>query len=186
MRSDQGATYAETLHVDCAVVPPMVARPGDPGNGLPLAEVPPVRIDIAYGGSCTAGKREDFDHYHAVLRWAADRGLRVAPHVQLFLQFGTTAVRDHCVARGYMDAFEKVGARMLQPSCGACGNCGPGGSTREDQITVSAINRNFPGRGGPGQVWLASPPTVAASAIAGELVSFENLKKRHACRPRGQ
>ena len=186
MRSDQGATYAETLHVDCAVVPPMVARPGDPGNGLPLAEVPPVRIEIAYGGSCTAGKREDFDHYHAVLRWAADRGLRVAPHVQLFLQFGTTAVRDHCVARGYMDAFEKVGARMLQPSCGACGNCGPGGSTREDQITVSAINRNFPGRGGPGQVWLASPPTVAASAIAGELVSFENLKKRHACRPRGQ
>ncbi len=56
----------------------------------------------------------------------------------------------------------------------------PGGSTRIDQVTVSAINRNFPGRGGPGQVWLASPPTVAASAIAGELVSFENLKERHA------
>lgn len=180
MHSDKGATYTETLHVDCAVVPPMVARPGDPGNGLPLADVPPVRIDIAYGGSCTAGKREDFDRYHAVLRWAADRRLRVASHVQLFLQFGTTAVRDHCVAQGYMDAFEKVGARMLQPSCGACGNCGPGGSTRIDQVTVSAINRNFPGRGGPGQVWLASPPTVAASAIAGELVSFENLKERHA------
>ena len=74
MHSDNGAIYAKTLHVDCAVVPPMVARPGDPGNGVPLAEVPPVRIDIAYGGSCTAGKREDFDHYHAVLRWAADRG----------------------------------------------------------------------------------------------------------------
>ena len=180
MHSDNGAIYAKTLHVDCAVVPPMVARPGDPGNGVPLAEVPPVRIDIAYGGSCTAGKREDFDHYHAVLRWAADRGLRVAPHVQLFLQFGTTAVRDHCVAQGYLDAFEKVGARMLQPSCGACGNCGPGGSTRIEQVTVSAINRNFPGRGGPGQVWLASPPTVAASAIAGELVSFAKLKERHA------
>lgn len=180
MHSDNGASYAQTLQVDCAVVPPMVARPGDPGNGVSLAEVPPVRIDIAYGGSCTAGKREDFDHYHAVLRWAADRGLKVAPHVQLFLQFGTTAVRDHCVAQGYMDAFEKVGARMLQPSCGACGNCGPGGSTRSEQVTVSAINRNFPGRGGPGQVWLASPPTVAASAIAGELVSFASLKERHA------
>ena len=148
---------------------------------LPLAAVrAPVRIDIAYGGSCTAGKREDFDHYHAVLRWAADQGLRVAPHVQLFLQFGTTAVRDHCVAAGYMDAFERVGARMLQPSCGACGNCGPGGSTDRAQVTVSAINRNFPGRGGPGQVWLASPPTMAASAIAGELVSFEMLQQRHA------
>ena len=181
MHSDADAHYAGTLHVDCAAVPPMVAAPGDPGNGLPLAAVrAPVRIDIAYGGSCTAGKREDFDHYHAVLRWAADRGLRVAPHVQLFLQFGTTAVRDHCVAAGYMDAFERVGARMLQPSCGACGNCGPGGSTDRAQVTVSAINRNFPGRGGPGQVWLASPPTVAASAIAGELVSFEMLQQRHA------
>lgn len=180
MCSDEGAAYAETLHVDCSAVPPMVARPGDPGNGLPLAQAPAgLRIDIAYGGSCTAGKREDFDHYHAVLRWAADRGLRPPSHVQLFLQFGTTAVRDYCIAQGYMDAFEKVGARMLQPSCGACGNCGPGGSTQAEQVTVSAINRNFPGRGGPGQVWLASPPTVAASAIAGELVSFETLRARY-------
>lgn len=179
MHSDPGAVYAQTLHVDCGALEAMVAAPGDPGNGLALSALPaPVRVDIAYGGSCTAGKREDFDHYHAVLRWAADRGLRVAPGVQLFLQFGTTAVRDHCIAAGYMDAFERVGARMLQPSCGACGNCGPGGSSAAHQVTVSAINRNFPGRGGPGQVWLASPPTVAASAIAGELISFEALQRR--------
>ncbi|MDB5731572.1 MAG: aconitate hydratase protein [Variovorax sp.] len=181
MRSDEGAIYAQTIRIDCTAVPPMVAAPGDPGNGIPLTEVArPVRIDIAYGGSCTAGKREDFDHYHAVLRWAADRGLTVSTGVELFLQFGTTAVRDHCIAMNYMDAFERAGARMLEPSCGACGNCGPGGSSRPDQVTVSAINRNFPGRGGPGQVWLASPPTVAASAIAGELVSFDELKRRHA------
>ena len=111
--------------------------------------------------------------------WAADRGLRVAPGVSLFLQFGTTAVRDYCVQAGYLDAFERVGARLLQPSCGACGNCGPGGSERAEQVTVSAINRNFPGRGGPGQVWLGSPPTVAASAIAGELVSFAELQARY-------
>jgi len=180
MHSDAGAEYAHTIALDCATVPPMVAAPGDPGNGIPLNEVEAgVRIDIAYGGSCTAGKREDFDHYHAVLRWAADRGLRVAPGVQLFLQFGTTAVRDHCIAAGYLDAFERVGARILQPSCGACGNCGPGGSSRADQVTVSAINRNFPGRGGPGNVWLASPPTVAASAIAGELMGFAALQQRY-------
>ena len=180
MQSDAGAEYAQVLEIDCAGVPPMVAAPGDPGNGLALADVAaPLRIDIAYGGSCTAGKREDFAHYHVVLRWAADRGLRVAPGVALYLQFGTTAVRDHCIAAGYMDAFERVGARILQPSCGACGNCGPGGSQRADQVTVSAINRNFPGRGGPGSVWLASPPTVAASAIAGELLSFEQLQARH-------
>ncbi|MBT2323408.1 3-isopropylmalate dehydratase [Variovorax paradoxus] len=180
MHSDEGAVHAETIRVDCRSVPPMLARPGDPGNGMPLSELKaPVRIDIAYGGSCTAGKREDFDHYHAVLRWAADRGLQVPPQVSLYLQFGTTAVRDHCTERGYLDAFEKVGARILQPSCGACGNCGPGTSVQKEQVTVSAINRNFPGRGGPGQVWLASPPTVAASAIAGELLSFEDLRRRH-------
>ncbi len=179
MCSDPDASYAQTIGIDCSTVPAMVASPGDPGNGRALGSLgQKVRIDIAYGGSCTAGKREDFEHYHEVLRWAADRGLRVASGVELFLQFGTTAVRDHCVAAGYIDAFERVGARMLQPSCGACGNCGPGGSIRSDQVTVSAINRNFPGRGGPGSVWLASPPTVAASAIAGELMSFEELKQR--------
>nr|WP_316639122.1 aconitase family protein [uncultured Roseateles sp.] len=177
MASDPGADYAETVQLDCRALSPMVARPGDPGNGLPLAEVlEPVRIDIAYGGSCTAGKREDFDHYHAVLSWAAARGLRVAPHVKLYLQFGTAAVRDYCQQRGYLAAFEAVGAELLQPACGACANCGPGSSTESTQVTVSAINRNFPGRSGPGQVWLASPPTVAASAIAGHIVSFADLQ----------
>ncbi len=180
MRSDEGADYAATIEVDCSGLSPMVARPGDPGNGLALSALSethePVRIDIAYGGSCTAGKREDFDYYHAVLRWAADRGLRVPAGVTLYLQFGTTAVRDYCIAQGYLDAFDAVGAKILQPSCGACANCGPGSSTAPEQVTVSSINRNFPGRSGPGQVWLASPPTVAASAIAGRLLSFDDLR----------
>ena len=179
MRSDEGASYAEVIRVDCSSLTPMVSRPGDPGNGVPLGELTErARIDIAYGGSCTAGKREDFDHYHEVLAWAARQGLRVPDGVKLYLQFGTTAVRDYCIERGYLDAFEKVGAQILQPSCGACANCGPGSSTDPGQVTISAINRNFPGRSGPGQVWLASPPTVAASAIAGRLVSFEELRSQ--------
>jgi 3-isopropylmalate/(R)-2-methylmalate dehydratase large subunit len=179
MASDAGAMYARTLSVDCSALSPMLAAPGDPGNGVALADLPaPVRIDIAYGGSCTAGKREDFAHYHAVLAWAAARGLRVAPGVQLYLQYGTTAVRDWCVAQGWDATFAAVGAVMLQPSCGACANCGPGSSTDAAQVTVSAINRNFPGRSGPGAVWLASPPTVAASALAGEIVSFAALQAR--------
>lgn len=183
MRSDEGADYAATIEVDCSGLVPMVARPGDPGNGLALSELnEPVRIDIAYGGSCTAGKREDFDHYHAVLRWAADRGLGVPAGVTLYLQFGTTAVRDYCIAQGYLDAFDAVGATILQPSCGACANCGPGSSTAPEQVTVSSINRNFPGRSGPGQVWLASPPTVAASAIAGRLLSFDDLRAQFEAR----
>jgi 3-isopropylmalate/(R)-2-methylmalate dehydratase large subunit len=179
MRSDRGAHYADVIRVDCSGLTPMVSRPGDPGNGVALAELSAterVEVDIAYGGSCTAGKREDFDLYHEVLAWAAARGLRVPAGVKLYLQFGTTAVRDYCIARGYMRAFEQVGAQILQPSCGACANCGPGSSTDSEQVTVSAINRNVPGRAGPGTVWLASPPTVAASAIAGRLVSFAELQ----------
>jgi 3-isopropylmalate/(R)-2-methylmalate dehydratase large subunit len=183
MAGDAGAAYAATVELDCTRLSPMVAAPGDPGHGVPLhtlAERP--RIDIAYGGSCTAGKREDFDHYHAVLCWAAERGLRVADGVKLYLQFGTVDVREHCRAQGYLAAFDAVGAEILQPACGACANCGPGASETTSEVTVSAINRNFPGRSGPGSVWLASAPTVAASAIAGELASFEELQQRFAQR----
>ena len=181
MKSDPGATYAHVIEIDCNSLTPMLAAPGDPGNGVPLPDLgEPVAVQIAYGGSCTAGKRVDFDGYHEVLRWAADRGLKAADGVKLYLQFGTTAVRDYCREMGYIDAFEKVGAEILQPACGACAGCGPGLSLDTETVTVSAINRNFPGRSGPGKVWLASPVTVAASAIAGEIVSFEELKARHA------
>jgi len=179
MHSDEGAHFVHRIAVDLSGLRPMVAQPGDPGQGLAVADLPErVRIDIAYGGSCTAGKREDFDHYHAVLAWGLKQGLKIPPSVQVFLQYGTTAVRDYCIAQGYDKTFAAMGVRILQPSCGACANCGPGSSTDAAQVTVSAINRNFPGRSGPGQVWLASPPTVMASALAGELLSFEELQRR--------
>ena len=65
----------------------------------------------------------------------------------------------------------------MSPGCGACANCGPGQSTRADQVTISSINRNFPGRSGPGQVWLGSPYTVAASALTGRITAFEDLQR---------
>jgi hypothetical protein len=80
MRSDPGATYADLIRVDCSALSPMVARPGDPGNSVPLADIDDrVSVDIAYGGSCTAGKREEFDRYHEVLSWAAGRACACRP-----------------------------------------------------------------------------------------------------------
>ena len=116
----------------------------------------------------------------SVLAWAAERGLRVADGVKLYLRFSTVDVGTYCSENNFLDVFAQVGVEILQPSCGACANCGPGVSEHADQVTVSAINRNFPGRSGPGKVWLASPPTVAASAIAGELMSFADLRARYA------
>ncbi len=170
MRGDEGADYAHTLTVDCAALEPMLASPGDPGNGLPLSALPgPVKIDLAYVGSCTGGKREDLRAAHGPVKQALAEGRRVPDHVRFYVQCGSEAVRQFADAQGWMEDFRAVGATVLGSSCGACINAGPGVSERPDQVTISAINRNFPGRSGPGQMWLASPATVAASALAGEI-----------------
>lgn len=184
MASDPGASYRRVITLDAGAIPTLVARPGDPGNGVAIAALEaPVSVDIAYGGSCTAGKRADFDFYHEVLRWGVDHGLRVADGVRLYLQFGTLDVRQYCEGRGYLETFRQAGAELVMPGCGACANCGPGQSTAPGQVTISAINRNFPGRSGPGEVWLANPFTVAASALAGRIVSFADLQSQM---PRGR
>lgn len=170
MRGDEGAEYAHTLEVDCAALGPMLARPGDPGNGVALADLgETVPIHIAYLGSCTGGKREDLRRAYEAVRAAAAEGRRVPEGVRFFVQCGSEDVRRHAEAQGWLAAFEAVGAVVLGSSCGACINAGPGVSTRPDEVTISAINRNFPGRSGPGQMWLASPATVAASALAGRI-----------------
>ncbi len=177
MTSDAAADVAHIIEVECSELEPMLARPGDPGLGIAISDLGErIAIDIAYGGSCTGGKRKDLDHYHAVLHWAVERGMRVAGSTRFILQFGSQDVREYCLGRGMMDTFNRAGVELIEPGCGACINAGPGVSERADQITISAINRNFPGRSGPGQVWLASPSTVAASAIAGRIVSFDQLR----------
>jgi 3-isopropylmalate/(R)-2-methylmalate dehydratase large subunit len=177
--SDPGAQYAHVIELDATDITPMVATPGDPGNGKYIRDLnTPVPVEIAYGGTCTAGKNEDMDMYAAVLADALKRGKRVADSVKFYIQFGSQETRDYCVRRGYLDVFQKAGAQVIEPSCGACINAGPGVSTRPDQIVISAQNRNFPGRSGPGQMYLASPLTVAASAVAGYIVEYEPSEKR--------
>ncbi|MCE8023200.1 aconitase family protein [Billgrantia aerodenitrificans] len=178
MRSDPGADYKETLSLNVNELGPMLASPGDPGNGLHADELKKlIPIDIAYGGSCTAGKRDDFDCYHEVLAWGLENGLRIPEHTKFYLQFGTLDVKKYCEEKGYLNTFEQMGVTLIMPGCGACANCGPGSSTRSDQVTISAINRNFPGRSGPGGVWLASPYTVAASALLGRIGTFLEVMK---------
>ncbi len=172
--SDPGAQYETTIDIDASVLEPMVALPGDPGNGLFLHELGgPVKVEIAYAGSCTAGKKSDMDMYARVFREALERGERVHAGVKCYIQCGSQEVKRYCEERGYLDVFRSVGAEFIEPSCGACINAGPGVSYDKDTVTISAINRNFPGRSGPGQLYLASPYTTAASAIAGYITSWE-------------
>ena len=179
--SDPGAAYAQVIELDAEEITPMVATPGDPGNGKYVRELnSPIPVELAYGGTCTAGKNEDMDMYAAVLADALKQGKRVADSVKFYIQFGSQETRDYCLRKGYLAIFEKAGACVIEPSCGACINAGPGVTTKPEQVVISAQNRNFPGRSGPGQMYLASPLTVAASAVAGYIVEYEPSEEREA------
>jgi len=179
VHADEGASYCKTFEIDLGALVPTVATPGDPRNGIPLTELRAkqgkVAIDIAYGGSCTGGKKADMDMYAQVVRQAREKGRSLADGVRLYIQFGSQKIRDYAETMGYIELFESMGVELIDPSCGACIKAGPGVSDRPDQVTVSAINRNFPGRSGPGQVYLASPFVVAASAFVGHVAGPEEL-----------
>jgi len=178
---DPGAHYDGGVHrIDLGAIEPMVATPGDPdrgipsdpGNGARVSEIGEVRIDTAYGGSCTAGKHDDLDFYAQVVGEALGAGRTIAPGVAFYIQYGSAAVEAYAQQKGYVDLFERAGVRLIRPGCGACIGCGPGTSDRTSQVSVSAINRNFKGRSGPGALWLASPLTVAASAFEGRIAAW--------------
>jgi 3-isopropylmalate/(R)-2-methylmalate dehydratase large subunit len=172
--SDPDAQYAHVIELSADEITPMVATPGDPGNGKFIRDLnTPVPVEIAYGGTCTAGKNADMDMYAQVLAEAVQQGKRVADSCKFYIQFGSQETREYCVRKGYLDIFKRAGAIVIEPSCGACINAGPGVSTRPDQVVISAQNRNFPGRSGPGLMYLASPYTVAASAVAGYIVEYK-------------
>jgi 3-isopropylmalate/(R)-2-methylmalate dehydratase large subunit len=178
---DPDAEYAGGIHtIDLSAIQPMVAHPGDPDRGIPsdptngafVDEFENTKIDIAYAGSCTAGKIDDFLFYHQVAKEAVDAGLKVAEGVKFYVQFGSHAVETFARENGLLDTFERAGAVVLNPGCGACIGCGPGVSDDSEQVTISAINRNYKGRSGPGKLWLASPLTVAASAFTGHVTAY--------------
>jgi 3-isopropylmalate/(R)-2-methylmalate dehydratase large subunit len=100
--------------------------------------------------------------------------------VHLYIQFGSQKIKQYARERGYIEIFERAGAELIDPSCGACINAGPGASPNAETVTVSAQNRNFPGRSGPGKLYLASPYVVAASAIAGKIVDPAEFLKAEA------
>ncbi|MBT4924233.1 MAG: aconitate hydratase [Euryarchaeota archaeon] len=178
---DDEAVYDGGVHmIDLNQIKPMVAHPGDPDKGIPsdptngayISEIGEVKIDIAYGGSCTAGKEDDVAYYAEVCQAAENAGLKVHDGVEFFIQYGSGPVKELAEKKGWHELFERVGVKLIDPGCGACIGAGPGVSTTPEQVSVSAINRNFQGRSGPGKLYLASPLTVAASAFTGVITSW--------------
>ena len=179
---DEGARYDGGTHeINLLEIRPMVAHPGNPDEGVPsdptngayIDELGDIRIDIAYAGSCTAGKDDDFSFYAMVCEAALKAGLKVAEDVDCYIQFGSKSVKELSERKGWTKIFEEAGVRLIDPGCGACIGAGPGVSEDSEQVTVSAINRNFQGRSGPGKLYLASPLTVMTSAFTGRITAWE-------------
>jgi len=178
---DFGAVYGGGVHeIDLSQIRPMVAHPGNPDEGVPsdptngayIDDIGDVAIDIAYAGSCTAGKDDDFSYYAMVCEAALDAGLVVSDGVDCYIQFGSKSVKELSMTMGWTETFERAGVKLIDPGCGACIGAGPGVSDDPEQVTVSAINRNFQGRSGPGKLYLASPLTVMTSAFTGKITAW--------------
>jgi len=162
-RGDADAEQAR-FDFDAAALSPQVAAPHSPANVHPVADLSEVKPTIAYIGACTGAKLEDLRAAASVLR-----GRRVAPGVQLIV--APSSARDQAQAEreGVMQVLREAGARVLGNGCGAC--AGYGATIDEGATVISSTARNFKGRMGPAsvQVYLASPWTVAASALRGHV-----------------
>src|SRR6185369_17670614 len=144
---------------------PQIALPGSPANGAAIGEVAGERIDVAYIGACTGAKLDD-------LRMAAKvfRGRRAAPGVRLMV--GPASARDQELAakEGTLDVLMQAGAKLMANACGACAGYGQD-RFGENEVIISSTARNFTGRMGAAsaRIFLGSPYTVAASAVAGRI-----------------
>jgi len=179
---DEGAHYDGGIYtINLSEIVPMVAHPGNPDEGIPsdptngvnISDIGDIHIDIAYAGSCTAGKADDFRYYAEVVEAALEAGVNIPDGVECYIQFGSKTVKEYSESMGWNEMFIQAGVKLIDPGCGACIGAGPGVSDNQEQVTVSAINRNFQGRSGPGKLYLASPLTVMASAFVGKIVAWE-------------
>ncbi len=171
VEADDYAVYCRTLEYDLSKLEPFVSYPHLPSNGRPVREAD-VRIDQAYLGSCTNGRIED-------MRIGAEivKGRHVAPGVRMIVVPASQRVLKQMADEGLIDIFIEAGAFVSGPTCGACLG-GYMGILAPGEVAVASTNRNFIGRMGAKDsfVYLAGPAVVAASAIAGRIVTPDDLE----------
>jgi 3-isopropylmalate/(R)-2-methylmalate dehydratase large subunit len=171
-KADDDAQYADQFKINITDIPPLVAKPGSPNDVVPVADVAGSRIDSAFIGSCTNGRISDMEAALKFLRRAAHikegRTLKIVP--------ATRKVYTHMLKNGILEAFNDVGAIVQSPGCGGCA-AGQVGITGAGEVQVSTSNRNFKGKHGKGDTYLASPAVAAASIMEGELVDPREVLK---------
>jgi 3-isopropylmalate/(R)-2-methylmalate dehydratase large subunit len=166
---DGDAVYAETIEVDVQDLPPQVAAPPSPTNVKPAAELRGTKIDSGFIGSCTNGRFEDFAEAARLLK-----GRRVKKGIMLKIVPATRRVYEELLAKGILQDLFEAGGIVVNPGCGGCAE-GHVGLTGKGEVQISTGNRNFAGKQGKGQTYLASPAVVAASCILGHIAGPEDL-----------
>ena len=172
--ADENAEYEKVYDIDISKFVPMVSRPGKPHDTVNIEEEKKIKIDSAFIGSCTNGRIEDMRVVAQALK-----GKKVAPGVVLKIVPSTDEVWKQCLDEGLIDIFKEAGALVSNAGCAGCA-AGQVGQNGPGEITISTGNRNFPGKQGKGSVYLASPESTVASAIAGYITSIDDIPEKPA------
>ncbi len=167
IEADKDACYAENYEFDVSKLAPQVAKPHKVDNVCPVSSVEGLKIDQAFIGTCTNGRLEDLEVASRILN-----GRSVNPHVKLIIAPASKEIYLKALELGFISSFMKAGAVVVSPGCGPCVGT-HAGVPADGEVVISSANRNFKGRmGNPNAfIYLASPLTVACSAIEGRIVN---------------
>ncbi len=168
------AVYEQTFDLDLSTFVPMVAKPGHPEDDTSVDNVRNKKIDSGFIGSCTNGRIEDLRIAASVLK-----GRKVAPGVVLKIVPSTNDIWNQALDEGLIKTFKEAGAMVSNAGCAGCA-AGQVGQNGPGEVTISTGNRNFEGKQGKGFVYLASPATVAASAVAGFITTPDQIPAKPA------
>jgi len=172
IQADPDAAYERSIEIDISNLPPQIARPGHPEDVVNVSMVSGIPVDSGFIGSCTNGRLEDMRAAAAILKdktIAPERILKIVP--------ATDTVWNRCLKEGLLKIFKDAGALMGSAGCAGCA-AGQIGQTGKGEVTISSGNRNFTGKQGRGDIYLASPQTVAASLLAGYITTADAIPKK--------
>jgi 3-isopropylmalate/(R)-2-methylmalate dehydratase large subunit len=169
LEADEDAVYSDVLEIDISGISPQIAVPYSPNNVQNVSELKGVKIDTGFIGSCTNGRTEDLALAAQILK-----GRKIKEGVTLKVVPATKRVYEEILERGILEDLFRSGGIISSPGCSGCAD-GHIGLTGRGEVQVSTGNRNFAGKQGKGETYLASPAVVAASCIAGQIVSPEDI-----------
>ena len=172
VKADSDAVYEKTYKINISGMKPLISRPGRPEDVVNVHDIKGVKVDSGFIGSCTNGRMEDMRSVAKILK-----GRKIAPGRILKIVPSTDKIWRQCLKEGLIKIFKDAGALVGSAGCAGCA-AGQIGQTGYGEISVSSGNRNFIGKQGGGEIYLASPQTVVASILAGFITTSDEIPKK--------